>query len=70
MAAIRLFPSALLVIAGGVFLTAGHAGAQMAVDLALVLAVDVSQSMEPDEKKLQRDGFVAAFRSSAAHAAI
>ena len=42
----------------------------MAVDLALVLAVDVSQSMEPDEQKLQRDGFVEAFRSPAAHAAI
>jgi len=30
------------------------------VDLELVLAVDVSRSMDPDEQKLQRDGYVAA----------
>ena len=28
------------------------------VDLALVLAVDVSRSMDDDEQRLQRDGFV------------
>ncbi len=32
------------------------------VDLALVLAVDVSRSMDRDEQVLQRDGYVAAFR--------
>ena len=32
------------------------------VDLALVLAVDVSRSMDYDEQQLQRDGYVAAFR--------
>jgi hypothetical protein len=32
------------------------------VDLALVLAVDVSRSMTPDEQQLQRDGYVEAFR--------
>ena len=32
------------------------------VDLALVLAVDVSRSMDDDEQRLQRDGFVEAFR--------
>ncbi len=32
------------------------------VDLELVLAVDVSMSMDPDEQHLQRDGYVAAFR--------
>jgi hypothetical protein len=32
------------------------------VDLELVLAVDVSRSMDYDEQKLQRDGYVAAFR--------
>jgi hypothetical protein len=31
------------------------------VDLELVLAVDVSGSMDPDEKLLQRSGYVAAF---------
>jgi hypothetical protein len=33
-----------------------------AVDLHLVLAVDVSWSMDPDEQRLQRDGYVEAFR--------
>ena len=33
-----------------------------AVDLELVLAVDVSLSMDDDEQRLQRDGYVAAFR--------
>jgi hypothetical protein len=32
------------------------------VDLELVLAVDVSRSMDMDEQTLQRDGYVAAFR--------
>lgn len=32
------------------------------VDLELVLAVDVSLSMDRDEQKLQREGYVAAFR--------
>ncbi len=39
------------------------ARAQMEVDLALVLAVDISRSMETDEQELQRKGFVEAFRS-------
>ena len=41
--------------------TSVHADAE--VDLALVLAVDVSFSMESDEQELQRDGFAQAFRS-------
>ena len=40
------------------------------VDLALVLAVDVSRSMDLDEQELQRQGFVAAFRSPLVHEAI
>ena len=32
------------------------------VDLELILAVDVSWSMDPDEQRLQRDGYVEAFR--------
>jgi hypothetical protein len=40
------------------------------VDLALVLAVDVSRSMDPEEQELQREGFVEAFRSPAVHQAI
>jgi hypothetical protein len=33
------------------------------VDLELVLAVDISASMSPDEQKLQRKGYIDAFRS-------
>jgi hypothetical protein len=36
--------------------------AQQAVDLELVLAVDVSWSMDLDEQQLQRDGYVGALR--------
>lgn len=34
------------------------------VDLQLVIALDVSTSMDLDERKLQRDGFAAAFREA------
>lgn len=44
--------------------------AETDVDLALVIAVDISFSMDPDEQTLQREGFVQAFRSSAVHEAI
>ena len=40
------------------------------VDLALVIAVDISYSMDPDEQDLQRQGFVEAFRSPVVHQAI
>lgn len=40
------------------------------IDLALVLAVDASGSMEPDEERLQRQGYVEAFRSPQVHRAI
>ena len=43
---------------------------QTAVDLELVLAVDVSLSMDFDEQKLQRDGYAAAFRHPDVVAAI
>jgi len=32
------------------------------VDIALVLAVDISLSMDPDEQRLQREGYIAALR--------
>ncbi len=38
------------------------AAAQQPVDLELVLAVDVSYSMDLEEQRLQRDGYVAALR--------
>ena len=40
------------------------------VDLALVLAVDVSLSMDLEEQRVQREGYVAAFRSEAVQSAI
>jgi hypothetical protein len=52
------------------FLGASHVQADAEVDLALVLAVDVSRSMDPDEQELQRQGFVEAFRSPLVHDAI
>ena len=48
----------------------GEAAAQTAVDLELVLAVDVSLSMDIDEQRLQRDGYIAAFRDPEVHSAI
>jgi hypothetical protein len=65
----RLMPA--LILAGGILLMNGRtvlAGTR--VDLALVLAVDVSFSMEPDEQDLQRAGFVEAFQSPEVHQAI
>ena len=46
------------------------AKAETEVDLALVLAVDVSYSMDPDEQRLQREGFIEAFRSGVVQEAI
>jgi Protein of unknown function (DUF1194) len=58
---LRLLVSAFALLIGLVLLPARGATAE--VDLALVLAVDVSNSMDPDEQELQRQGFVEAFRS-------
>lgn len=55
-AAAILLASALLAILDG------RAYAQSEVDLELVLAVDVSRSMDLDELDVQREGYVAAFR--------
>ncbi|WP_375459650.1 DUF1194 domain-containing protein [uncultured Enterovirga sp.] len=46
------------------------ARAETEVDLALVIAVDISFSMDPEEQALQREGFIQAFRSPAVHDAI
>jgi hypothetical protein len=48
----------------------GSSWAQQQIDLALVLAVDTSGSMDPDELELQRQGYVEAFRSPMLHGAI
>lgn len=44
--------------------------ADIPVDLELILAVDVSRSMDTDEQKLQRDGYVAALTHPEVVAAI
>jgi hypothetical protein len=60
-----------LILAGGMSLLNGAAApADTRVDLALVLAVDVSFSMEPDEQDLQRHGFIEAFQSPEVHQAV
>jgi hypothetical protein len=60
-----------LMLAGGMSLWNGVAApAETRVDLALVLAIDVSFSMEPDEQGLQRHGFAEAFQSPEVHWAI
>ena len=44
--------------------------AQTVVDLELIIAVDVSLSMDLDEQRLQRDGYIMAFRDPEVHKAI
>jgi hypothetical protein len=60
----------VLMLAVATWLSNGKPLAAVEVDLALVLAVDVSFSMESDEQDLQRQGFVEAFRSPEVHQAI
>jgi Protein of unknown function (DUF1194) len=58
----------------GLFLAAaftpGPVRADVEVDLALVIAVDISYSMDPEELTLQRQGFAEAFRAPVVHDAI
>src|SRR5215212_856280 len=65
---LRLLAS-LFVLVGAVVSQAGQARATE-VDLALVLAVDISNSTDPEEQELQRKGLVEAFRSPLVHEAI
>ena len=70
-AVLRLCLCCLPAALGGLCLpVTGGALAQVLVDLELVLAVDVSLSMDLDEQRLQRDGYVAAFRDSEVQKAI
>src|SRR3954451_10270357 len=59
----------LCLFLAGLF-TASPIRAQQRVDLALVLAVDVSSSMMPVEQDFQRAGFVEAFLSPLVHEVI
>ncbi|WP_451985496.1 DUF1194 domain-containing protein [Azospirillum endophyticum] len=52
------------------FLSAVPGAAQTPVDLELVLAIDVSGSVDPDEAKLQRNGYVQALLNPKVQAAI
>jgi hypothetical protein len=70
MDGLRGFSFPRLIMAGMFVLTASSAHAAPEVDLALVLAVDISQSMETDEQELQREGYVDAFRSPEVQRAI
>jgi hypothetical protein len=67
---LRQVLAGLLFVAAGLAAAPVRAQAETEVDLALVLAVDVSRSMDADEQRLQRDGFVEAFQSPAVHEAI
>ena len=68
----RFDPSRRLGLMGGAFGammllglgSSGPAGAQVAVDLHLLLAVDASGSVDVTRFELQRRGYVAAFRSA------
>jgi hypothetical protein len=64
----RLFLFALALCGG--FLLFSEKGRSAEVDVALVLAVDISNSMDPDEQELQRQGYVDAFRSPLVHQVI
>jgi hypothetical protein len=66
----RRLLGALAVVLSGLWLYSSGARAEGEVDVALVLAVDVSRSMDPDEQELQRQGFMEAFRSPQVHDAI
>lgn len=61
---------ALLLLASVLLGGTARADDEAAADLALVLAVDVSRSMDLDEQQLQREGYVGAFRSEVIHQAI
>src|SRR5918992_2055504 len=69
---LQLMRQAALVLAAMLALAAAPPGANAdeEVDLALVIAVDISFSMDPEEQALQREGFVEAFRSPVVHDAI
>ena len=58
----RLLGRAVVALCAGLWLPASDAAAERAVDLELVLAVDVSGSIDIEEARLQRQGYVQALR--------
>lgn len=66
----RLLSTLAFFLLAGDVLGAGLPQPDSQLDVALVIAVDVSSSMEGEEQGLQREGFIEAFRSSLVHEAI
>ena len=66
----RLGPRFVICLLASLLIPHTPAAALTEVDVALVLSVDISNSMDPEEQALQREGFVAAFRSPVVHDAI
>jgi Protein of unknown function (DUF1194) len=58
----RIALAAVIVLLSSMLTTSQAAAEELAVDLELVMAVDISLSMDEDEQRLQRDGYAAAFR--------
>jgi hypothetical protein len=67
---LRLCLCATVLAAAAMWPTTTVLAQALAVDLELVIAVDVSLSMDIEEQRLQRDGYVAAFRDPEIHKAI
>lgn len=59
-----------LAVLWGLLVLPAQAQNETEVDLALVIAVDISFSMDTEEQALQREGFAQAFRSQLVHDAI
>lgn len=55
----------VLIVCAGSITAATAESREMAVDLELVLAVDVSDSIDPAEARLQREGYIAALADPA-----
>lgn len=66
----RIMFALLLMVSVAAPAAPGRSQDPVEVDLALVLAVDISYSMDMDELALQRSGYVEAFRSKQVHDAI
>jgi hypothetical protein len=66
----RALATWLLAVLLACALPATQPAAQAPVDVELVIAVDVSLSMDMEEQRLQREGYVAAFRDAELHKAI
>jgi Protein of unknown function (DUF1194) len=62
-AAVMAAPALVSASRGAGVAATRHAAANTLVDVQLVIAVDVSYSMDPDEQALQREGYIAGLTS-------